>query len=142
VANDLHANWKQIAAHAKKLNGKIDDGLYKYFIDDKGDKKRDRDDKYDVTHDAAATDRNVGRADIDAAADRYHMWKDRAFAASTSRWIPRSSRRRTAIMPGRVVLLGTAGVGGSGNVGTPAPAAGGARTGPNSRVPTKALLAE
>ena len=34
IGNDQHANWKQIAADAKKLNTKIEDNLYKHFVNE------------------------------------------------------------------------------------------------------------
>src|SRR5690242_10512622 len=32
ICNESHANWKQIATEAKKLNSKIEDNLYKHFL--------------------------------------------------------------------------------------------------------------
>ncbi len=137
VANDQHANWKQIAEDAKKLNSKIDDGLYKHFLDDKADKQRDLDDHYDLAYDNVAADPKVAKPDVEAAADRYQMWKDRAFAAGGQHKGLSVAEQQAAYddhvrnggpegTPGS-----TSGSGGNGSPGTPAPAAGGARTGPN-----------
>jgi hypothetical protein len=133
VANDQHVNWKQIAADAKKLNGKIDDGLYKHFIDDKADKARDADDKYDVAHDNLTADRDVPKPEIEAAADRYQMWKDRALAAGGSHKPMETAEQQAAYSDHARAggPTGTPGTGGTGSVGSAAPAAGGARTGPN-----------
>jgi hypothetical protein len=138
VANDQHANWKQIAADAKKLNGKIDDSLYKHFLDGgKADQKRDLDDKYDLAADTVAADREVPKTDIEAAADRYNLWKDRAIAAGGPRQGMDASAEQAAYYdhvrnggpqgtPGS-----TAAAGGNSSPGSQAPAGGGARTGPN-----------
>jgi len=137
VANDQHANWKQIAADAKKLNSKIDDGLYKHFLTPDADRQRDLDDKYDVAYDTVAADHDVPKPDLEAAADRYNMWKDRAGAAGGHHHTMDTAEQQAAYSdhdrnggptgtPG-----GTAAGSGNGSVGTAAPAAGGARTGPN-----------
>ncbi len=137
VANDQHVNWKQIAVDAKKLNAKIDDGLYKHFLDDKADKARDLADNYDTSHDYVADDRNLAKEDIDAAAERYGMWKDRAFAAGGQNRGMTTAERQAAyddhVRNGGP--QGTPGsgptAGGNGSPGSPAPSGGGARTGPN-----------
>src|SRR5215475_7287554 len=38
ISNEYNANWKQIAADGKKLNSKIEDNLYKYFVASQSDK--------------------------------------------------------------------------------------------------------
>jgi hypothetical protein len=137
VADDQHANWKQIAADAKNLNSKIDDSLYKHFLNDKADKQRDLDEKYDITADTVAADHDVPKPDLEAAAERYNLWKGRAAAAGGNRHELDTATQQAAYSdharaggPGGTPG-GTAGAGGDGGVGTPAPAAGGARTGPN-----------
>jgi hypothetical protein len=139
VANDQHANWKMIAADAKKLNTKIDDGLYKHFLNDKADKQRDLDDKYDVMADTVSADRDADlpKSDIQAAAERYNLWKDRADGDKGHHHVMDTAEQQAAYSDhdrnGGPVGNGAAGAaaGGNGSVGTPAPAAGGARTGPN-----------
>jgi hypothetical protein len=133
VANDQHANWKQIAADAKKLNAKIDDGLYKHFLNDKPDKQRDLDDKYDVAYDTVAADHDVPKPDLEAAAERYSTWKDRAIAAGGNHHVMDTAEQQAAYSDHDRAggPVGTPGASGNGSVGTTAPAAGGARTGPN-----------
>jgi len=137
VANDQHANWKDIAADTKKLNAKIDDVLYKHFLNPNPDKQRDLDDKYDVARDALPVDRTVPKPDLEAAADRFNMWKDRALAAQGQHHVMDTADQQAFYSdhsraggptgtPG-----GGPGAGGSGSPGVEAPAAGGARTGPN-----------
>ena len=135
VANDQHANWKLIAADAKKLNAKIDDGLYKHFLNPAVDKQRDLDDKYDVMRDTVSADRDADlpRSEIQAAAERYNLWKDRADAAGGHHHEMDTAEQQAAYSDHdrNGGPVGTPGASGNGSVGTPAPAAGGARTGPN-----------
>lgn len=135
VANDQHANWKQIAVDAKKLNAKIDDGIYKHFLSGKADQQRDLDDKYEVTRDIVPADHDVDlpKSEIEAAADRFNLWKDRALAAAGHHHEMTTAEQQAAYSDHDRAggPAGTPGVGGNGSVGTAAPAAGGARTGPN-----------
>jgi len=135
VANDQHANWKEIAADAKKLNAKIDDGIYKHFLNGKADRQRDLEDKYDVARDVVSADRDADlpKTEIEAAADRFSLWKDRAVAAGGHHHELDTAEQQAAYddHDRNGGPVGTAGTGGNGSVGTPAPAAGGARTGPN-----------
>jgi len=78
IANDQHADWKQIAGDAKKLNAKVEDNLYKHFINDKADLARDQADQYDPTFDGVSADNDVSKQDIADAQDTYQMWRDRA----------------------------------------------------------------
>jgi len=137
IANDQHVNWKLIAVDAKKLNAKIDDGIYKHFLDDRADKARDAADGYDITRDYVADDRNVEKSDVDAAGDRYLMWKDRAIAAGGNHHGLDTAAAQAAY-DDHVRNGGPQGTPGSGptaggnsSPGSPAPAGGGARTGPN-----------
>jgi uncharacterized cupredoxin-like copper-binding protein len=83
VANDRHANWKELAADAKKLNSKIDDCLFKHFLDGgKADKQRNLDDKYDIRIDTLAVDLLAPKPDLEAAGERFNSMKDRAAKAA------------------------------------------------------------
>ncbi len=133
VANDLHPNWKQIADDAKKLNAKIDDGLYKHFINNKADNQRDAADGYVLANDNFPDDHNVEKSDIASAAERFQTWKDRAAAAGGHHHEMTTAEQQAAWTDHdrNGGPQGTPGQGGNGNVGVTAPAAGGARTGPN-----------
>jgi hypothetical protein len=133
VANDNHANWKELAADTKKLNTKIDDLLYKHFLNSDVDKQRDLDDKYDANLDLLAKDKEVPKPDLEAAADRYNLWKDRAFAAGGSHKGMDKAAEQAAYYdhvrsggpqgtPGS-----TQAAGGNGSPGAAAPSAGGPR---------------
>jgi hypothetical protein len=135
IANDQRANWKLIAADAKKLNAKIDDGLYKHFLNPAADKQRDLADKYDVMGDTVAADRDADlpKSEIQAAAERYTLWKDRAEVDKGHHHVMDTAEQQAAYddHDRNGGPTGTPGAGGSGSPGSPAPAAGGARTGPN-----------
>jgi len=80
IANDQHANWKQIASEAKKLNKKIDDNLVKHFQNAKGEKERDTADDYDAQADRVPVDSAVSKDDFAGAQTRYQ--RDHDFAMS------------------------------------------------------------
>jgi hypothetical protein len=81
VANDRHADWKQIAADAKKLNAKITDNLYQHFLHENADAKRDQADNYDVLFDGVKADGDAGPKEVAEAQDTYLLWKNRALDA-------------------------------------------------------------
>ena len=72
IANDQHADWKQIATDAKKLNAKMEDNLYKHFLNDKADAERDAADKYDPAMDGIAVDNEVSKEET-AEAERTYL---------------------------------------------------------------------
>ena len=78
IANDQHADWKQIASDAKKLNGKIEDNLYKHFLNSKVNLARDEADKYDLNFDGVKADNDVSKDEIAEAETTYQLWRDRA----------------------------------------------------------------
>lgn len=137
IAKEQHPDWKAITADAKKLNAKIDDVLYKHFLNEKADAQHDAADGYIVQNDNIEDDHHVEKSDVEAAAERFNTWKDRAIAAAGKRHEMDTAEQQAAYVDhdrngGPVGTSGgTAGAGGNGGVGTPAPSAGGARTGPN-----------
>lgn len=78
IGDDLHCNWRQMAESAKKLNSKIDDNLYKYFLHQQKDPQRDASENYNVMYDTVKADNEVDQADIEQARDRYQLWRNRA----------------------------------------------------------------
>ena len=78
IANDQHADWKQIAAEAKKLNAKVEDNLYKHFLNAKANLERDQADKYDPNFDGVSADNDVSKDEIAEAETTYQMWRERA----------------------------------------------------------------
>lgn len=82
IANANHADWKAIANDAKKTNSKMEDGLYKNFMNGKPLHDRDTADNYDVNIDGVSADSDVSKDDLAEAEKTYQLWKDRATQAS------------------------------------------------------------
>jgi hypothetical protein len=78
IANDQHIDWKKIADDAKKLNGRIEDNIYKHFLHAEADRGRDLTDKYDSTADWVKADGDPTQAEILEAQETYVRWRDRA----------------------------------------------------------------
>lgn len=78
IANDQHADWKQIAAEAKRLNNKIEDNIYKHFLHVKVDSDRETTEKYDATLDWVKADADATAAEILGAQEIYALWRNRA----------------------------------------------------------------
>jgi hypothetical protein len=85
IANDRHLDWKQVGADAKKLNAKIEDNLYKHFLNGKPDADRDAAENYDPTVDGVGADSDVSKDEIAEAERVYVMWRDRADKARDSK---------------------------------------------------------
>lgn len=85
IATAQHADWKQIGSEAKKLDAKMEDKLYRHFIDGRADAARDLADSYDPTIDGVAADNNVSKEEIADAEHTYQLWRDRADKSKDSR---------------------------------------------------------
>jgi hypothetical protein len=85
IANEQHADWKEIAASAKKLNSQMEDRLYKHFLNGKADTERDVAEGYDPTIDGVTADNDVSKDDIAEAEHTYQTWRDRADKARGSK---------------------------------------------------------
>ena len=78
IASEQHADWKQIAADAKKLNAKVEDNLYNHFLNGKPLTERDAAEGYDPMIDGVAADNDVSKDEIADAERTYLLWRDRA----------------------------------------------------------------
>jgi hypothetical protein len=78
IANEQHADWKQIAADAKKLNAKVEDNLYNNFLNGKPLTDRDAAENYDPNIDGVSADNDISKDDIAEAERTYLLWRDRA----------------------------------------------------------------
>jgi len=88
LGDEQHANWKQIAGNAKKMNAEIDLYIYHHFLGEKhakADEARDLADKYDVMRDGVKSDSDVSQQEIAEAQDRYVFWRDQAGQVSDRR---------------------------------------------------------
>ncbi len=78
IADEQHADWKQIASDAKKLNSKVEDNLYIHFLDGKPLADRDAAENYDPNIDGVTADNDVSKDEIADAERTYLLWRDRA----------------------------------------------------------------
>jgi len=78
IANEQHADWKQIAADAKKLDAKVEDNLYNNFLNGKPLANRDAEENYDANIDGVTADNDISKDDIAEAERTYLLWRDRA----------------------------------------------------------------
>jgi len=76
VANDNHANWKQINSDAKKLNKKIGDNIVNYFRDSKKQAALDQAEEYDAKADHVAADADISKDEIADAQSRFQHLHD------------------------------------------------------------------
>jgi hypothetical protein len=81
IGDERHANWKQIASAAHKLNTKIEDYVYRHFLNKRNtdaDDERDIADQYDPLRDGVKADFEVTIEEIVEAQTRYVFWRTRA----------------------------------------------------------------
>ena len=78
IAGEAGVNGKEVNDRAKKLNSKVEDNLYKHFVNDKADKDRDLADNYDPNFDGVKADNEVSKEELASAQDVYLLWRDRA----------------------------------------------------------------
>jgi hypothetical protein len=84
AAVEQHADWKQIASDAKKLNGKVDTNLLGHFGNNKVETERDQADGYDPFLDNVRADNDVSKQEIEDAQQRYVFLRDHAGVVSAS----------------------------------------------------------
>jgi hypothetical protein len=77
IADEEHADWKQIGSEAKKVNGKVDNNLLAHFANKKGEAELDKADGYEPSVDTVAADNGVSKQDMDEAQERYVALRDR-----------------------------------------------------------------
>src|SRR5262249_35574800 len=81
IGAERRVNWKQIAADAKKFNSKIDDNVYRHFLNDKNteaDAVRDVEDNYHVDFDWLKADMQVKPEEVVEAEKSFVFWRSRA----------------------------------------------------------------
>ncbi len=78
VANDQHANWKQIGNEAKKVNKKVDENIEKYFQNTKKETEKNQADDYVAQDDHTGADSGISKAEYADAQSRYQHLHDMA----------------------------------------------------------------
>jgi hypothetical protein len=82
IADEQHADWKQILGEAKKLNSKVDNNLIGHFVNKKAEAERDRADGYDPMLDRVKADGEVSQQEIEEAQQRFIFVRDHAGAGA------------------------------------------------------------
>jgi hypothetical protein len=93
IANEHKVDWKQIAAEARKLNGKFEDNIYKHFLRSDKDRARDVEEKYDATRDWVNADREPTQPELEEAQANYVLWRDRAATTGGAEGVVTSSEQ-------------------------------------------------
>jgi len=78
IANDQRVDWRLVLGRAKKLNDKIEDNIYKHFLNPKAGTDRDALEKYDAKMDWVKLDSDATQQDIVDAQEIFVHWRDRA----------------------------------------------------------------
>jgi hypothetical protein len=78
VAKSSGADWKRIAADAKKMNSRISDNIYKHFLHAGPDKQRDLLDRYNPAIDRVRADADVAPEELVKAQTEYIFWRNLA----------------------------------------------------------------
>jgi hypothetical protein len=75
VANSSGADWKRIKTDAKKMNDRINDGIYRHFLHSEPDKQRDLADHYLVAVDFIRADTDSTPDELQRALADYMFWR-------------------------------------------------------------------
>lgn len=81
VAKARNLDWKKAAAGVKKLNSRIEDGIYRHFLNEKNtaaDTARDEAEQYHADFDWTAADQAVTPEEIVQAQTTYVFWRTQA----------------------------------------------------------------
>jgi hypothetical protein len=82
LAEEQHADWKQIENEAKKLSGKVDNHLMGHFSNKKSEIKLERADDYDPSLDTVVADKDVSPQELEEAQKHYVFLRDHATSVS------------------------------------------------------------
>jgi len=101
-ANEKHADWKAIAANAKKLNSRIDDNIYKHYLNAKNseqDQVRDVMEHYDADADWLPADREISANEVNEAAANFGFWRKLAGQNNVYKGLTTSEEKAAAFDP-------------------------------------------
>ena len=85
IADEGHADWREITAASRKLNSRIDASLLKHFANQKTDAERDQAERYDPFSDNVRADAAVSRQDMEDAQKRFVFLRDHAGVTSDAK---------------------------------------------------------
>ncbi len=84
IAKARNLSWKLLALDAKKVNSKVEDGIYKHFLNPQPMRDRDTADQYSVMIDGVKEDNEgISQSDLDEAQRVYLLYKDKASEVSS-----------------------------------------------------------
>jgi hypothetical protein len=86
LGNELNADWKKITAQAKKVNRKVEENLYRHFVNSKVDLARDDAEHYQLRLDGVPPDNDVTEAELTEAENIYAFWQTQAARTSGRDW--------------------------------------------------------
>jgi hypothetical protein len=82
IAEAAHVDWKAINSQAKKLNSRIEDNIYNFFLHEKSEKQKsklpDPGDDYDPLSDSVIADAVISQEALVDAQTIYLFWQARA----------------------------------------------------------------
>lgn len=78
IASSSATDWKRIQSDAKKMNDRINKGIYNYFLHAEGTKRRDVADHYVANLDLIRADAESTPDEIHRASDDYMFWRNLA----------------------------------------------------------------
>jgi hypothetical protein len=78
ITNASHADWKRIAADAKKMNNRINDSVYKHFLHSRPDEERDKLERYNPSTDLVRADGEATLDEILKAQSEFVFWRNQA----------------------------------------------------------------
>jgi hypothetical protein len=85
VANFSSADWKRIASDAKKMNDRINKGIYYHYLHSEADKQRDLEDQYVASADLMRADTESTPDEVLKAQADYMFWRNLAAPKSVGR---------------------------------------------------------
>lgn len=117
IASEHNADWKQIFADAKKINGKIDDNLLRHFANQKADAEHNAD-GYNPYVDSVVADSAITPDEIAEAHRRYGFLHDHAGAVAGGTL---DSTDEKAVLTARPDPVRNGGPGATGTMNRPTP---------------------
>jgi len=101
IANAQHLDWKQVAGDAKKLNARMEDNLYKHFLNGKADADRDAAEGYDPTIDGVPAEKESSKTRSPTPSTPTCCGETVPTRREARSWIPlrRKRRKENAAIP-------------------------------------------
>ncbi|MGH9511891.1 MAG: hypothetical protein ACRD2U_07110 [Terriglobales bacterium] len=100
VGNEMHADWKQVAAEAKKLNAKLESAFYQFFLN-QSQKSRHAADGYVAARDQTPADvQGLTEKDVAVAQDTFARCFQRARGGSATAGLPDQKNHESPQMEG------------------------------------------